>query len=40
MAGASLADRFRRILGRSQVPDPRAVDAARLLIEGDVDAAL
>ena len=40
MSGASLADRCRRILGRSRVADTQGTEAARLLIAGDLDASL
>jgi hypothetical protein len=40
MTGASLADRLRRILGRSRVSDTQGTDAARQLIAGDLDGAL
>ena len=40
MTAASLADRCRRIIGRSRVPDTQGTEAARQLIAGDVDGAL
>ena len=40
MAGAWLAERCRRILRRSPVPDTLGTDAGRRLIVGDVDGAL